>query len=321
MRNDDMFRESIKNKKNLIPDSYSQRISDLLDSLPDEMPDSGDTEAAVISRKPRIINIRALVSAAAAFAVVFAAVISVSQMQKPAFDKNRDDEGKRYAVTTVTVTEVSETTQETNVTLSETVVSEKSLHVPAEAGVTTLIQGEKKTDAENTAVYPVVTKVAEKTAPPVSGVTLPAHTAPVIPAVTEPERFPDRPDIPGNPNNPDNPGDPNNPNIPNIPNKPDNPYAPGYPDNPDRPDNSGHENGNKIPFVTEPDDREDRPGYGRDEDWYDEHYKDNGRNDFEGYDDFSDIKDEYEKIKKETEEEIESEKEKAENIIREYEEQ
>lgn len=318
MRNDDMFRESIKNKDKLVPDSYSQRISDLLASLPDEMPCSEDTEAAVINHKPRIINIRALVSAAAAFAVVFAAVISVSQIQKTPFDKNHDDEGKRYAVTTVTVTEVSETTTETQVTSSETVVSEKTSDVPAEAGVTTLIQGEKKTDAENTAVYPAVTKVAEKTAPSVSGVTLPAHTAPVVPGVTKPGKFPDRPDIPGNPNIPENPGSPDNPGNPN---KPDNPYDPDYPDNHDRPDNPGHENENKIPFVTEPDDWEDRPGYDRDEDWDDEHDKDNERNEFEEYDDFSDLIEEYEKIKKEREEKIESESEKTEKIIRKYEEQ
>lgn len=318
MRKDDMLRKSVKNKENLIPDGYSQRISDILASLPDEVPDSSDSEAAVINHKSRIINIRTFVSAAAAFAVVFTAVISVSKMQGSAFDKNHD-EGKMYAVTSVSTTASGEIRTETAVTSSVTDVSDDS-RIPAEAEITTVAQGNRTTEAGNTASGPAVTKVPDKTVPSVSGGTVPAHTDPVQPEVTDPNRFPDRPDVPGNPNNPADPGYPNHPGNPNNPADPDHPDYPDYPDYPDHP---GHENGNRVPFVTEPFDREDypEPDYDRDEEWYDEHYKDNGRNEFKGYDDFSDVIDEYEKIKKETEEKIESEKEKAENIIREYEEQ
>ncbi|MGN0581987.1 MAG: hypothetical protein ACI4KB_04735 [Oscillospiraceae bacterium] len=321
MRKDDMLRKSVKNKENLIPDGYSQRISDLLASLPDEVPDSSDSEVAVISHKSRIINIRTFVSAAAAFAVVFTAVISVSKMQGSAFDKNHD-EGKMYAVTSVSTTASGEIRTETAVTSSVTDVSDDS-RIPAEAEVTTVVQENRTTEAGNTATGPAVTKVPDKTALAVSGGSVPAHTDPVQPEVTNPNRFPNRPDVTGNPNNPADPGYPDHPGNPDNPADPGYPDRPGNPNNPDYPDNPGHENGNRFPFVTEPFDREDypEPDHDRDEEWYDDHYKDNGRNEFEGYDDFSDIIDEYEKIKKETEEEIESEKEKAENIIREYEEQ
>ena len=299
MRKDDMLRKSIKNKENLIPDGYSQRISDLLASLPDEVPVLSDDDAAVINHKPRIINIRAFVSAAAAFAVVFTAVISVSKMQKQPFDKGHDD-GKMYAVTSVSTTASGEVTTESAVTSSVTDVSGNS-RMPAEAEITEM-QENRTTEAGNTAAVPSVTRVPEKTAPAVSEGSAPARTESVQPEVTDPNRFPNRPDVPGNPNNP---------------------ADPVYPDHP------GHENGNRNPFVTLPFDRDDypEPDHDRDEDedededWDDEHYKDNGRNDFEGYDDFSDIIDEYEKIKKETEEKIESEKKKTENIIREYEEE
>lgn len=307
MRKDDMLRKSIKNKENLIPDGYSQRISDLLDSLPDEVPVLSDDDAAVINHKPRIINIRAFVSAAAAFAVVFTAVISVSKMQKQPFDKGHDD-GKMYAVTSVSTTASGEVTTESAVTSSVTDVSGNS-RMPAEAEITEM-QENRTTEAGNTAAVPSVTRVPEKTAPAVSEGSAPARTESVQPEVTDPNRFPNRPDVPGNPNNPADPDRPGNP---------DNPADPVYPDHP------GHENGNRNPFVTLPFDRDDypEPDHDRDEDedWDDEHYKDNGRNDFEGYDDFSDIIDEYEKIKKETEEKIESEKKKTENIIREYEEE
>lgn len=305
MRKDDMLRKSIKNKENLIPDGYSQRISDLLDSLPDEVPVLSDDDAAVINHKPRIINIRAFVSAAAAFAVVFTAVISVSKMQKQPFDKGHDD-GKMYAVTSVSTTASGEVTTESAVTSSVTDVSGNS-RMPAEAEITEM-QENRTTEAGNTAAVPSVTRVPEKTAPAVSEGSAPARTESVQPEVTDPNRFPNRPDVPGNPNNPADPDRPGNP---------DNPADPVYPYHP------GHENGNRNPFVTLPFDRDDypEPDHDRDEDedWDDEHYKDNGRNDFEGYDDFSDIIDEYEKIKKETEEKIESEKKKTENIIREYE--
>lgn len=305
MRKDDMLRKSIKNKENLIPDGYSQRISDLLASLPDEVPVLSDDDAAVINHKPRIINIRAFVSAAAAFAVVFTAVISVSKMQKQPFDKGHDD-GKMYAVTSVSTTASGEVTTESAVTSSVTDVSGNS-RMPAEAEITEM-QENRTTEAGNTAAVPSVTRVPEKTAPAVSEGSAPARTESVQPEVTDPNRFPNRPDVPGNPNNPADPDRPGNP---------DNPADPVYPDHP------GHENGNRNPFVTLPFDRDDypEPDHDRDEDedWDDEHYKDNGRNDFEGYDDFSDIIDEYEKIKKETEEKIESEKKKTENIIREYE--
>ena len=307
MRKDDMLRKSIKNKENLIPDGYSQRISDLLASLPDEVPVLSDDDAAVINHKPRIINIRAFVSAAAAFAVVFTAVISVSKMQKQPFDKGHDD-GKMYAVTSVSTTASGEVTTESAVTSSVTDVSGNS-RMPAEAEITEM-QENRTTEAGNTAAVPSVTRVPEKTAPAVSEGSAPARTESVQPEVTDPNRFPNRPDVPGNPNNPADPDRPGNP---------DNPADPVYPDHP------GHENGNRNPFVTLPFDRDDypEPDHDRDEDedWDDEHYKDNGRNDFEGYDDFSDIIDEYEKIKKETEEKIESEKKKTENIIREYEEE
>lgn len=309
MRKDDMLRKSIKNKENLIPDGYSQRISDLLASLPDEVPVLSDDDAAVINHKPRIINIRAFVSAAAAFAVVFTAVISVSKMQKQPFDKGHDD-GKMYAVTSVSTTASGEVTTESAVTSSVTDVSGNS-RMPAEAEITEM-QENRTTEAGDTADVPSVTKVPEKTAPAVSEGSAPARTESVQPEVTDPNRFPNRPDVPGNPNNPADPDRPGNP---------DNPADPVYPDHP------GHENGNRNPFVTLPFDRDDypEPDHDRDEDededWDDEHYKDNGRNDFEGYDDFSDIIDEYEKIKKETEEKNESEKKKTENIIREYEEE
>ena len=307
MRKDDMLRKSVKNKENLIPDGYSQRISDLLASLPDEVPVLSDDDAAVINHKPRIINIRAFVSAAAAFAVVFTAVISVSKMQKQPFDKGHDD-GKMYAVTSVSTTASGEVTTESAVTSSVTDVSGNS-RMPAEAEITEM-QENRTTEAGNTAAVPSVTRVPEKTAPAVSEGSAPARTESVQPEVTDPNRFPNRPDVPGNPNNPADPDRPGNP---------DNPADPVYPDHP------GHENGNRNPFVTLPFDRDDypEPDHDRDEDedWDDEHYKDNGRNDFEGYDDFSDIIDEYEKIKKETEEKNESEKKKTENIIREYEEE
>ena len=325
MRKDDMLRKSIKNKENLIPDGYSQRISDLLASLPDEVPVLSDDDAAVINHKPRIINIRAFVSAAAAFAVVFTAVISVSKMQKQPFDKGHDD-GKMYAVTSVSTTASGEVTTESAVTSSVTDVSGNS-RMPAEAEITEM-QENRTTEAGDTAAVPSVTRVPEKTAPAVSEGSAPARTESVQPEVTDPNRFPNRPDVPGNPNNPadpDRPGNPDNPADPVYPDHPGNPNNPDDPDYPDDSDNPGHENGNRNPFVTLPFDRDDypEPDHDRDEDedWDDEHYKDNGRNDFEGYDDFSDIIDEYEKIKKETEEKIESEKKKTENIIREYEEE
>lgn len=126
MRNDDMLRKSVKNKSRLIPEGYERRLSDLLDSLPDEVPVSSDTEVHVIKHTSRF-DIKALVSAAAAFAIVSAAVIAFTKTTNHAFDRNNDKDGKSY-VTSVTTTEAAaETTEVTTTTVPPvTTVSEET---------------------------------------------------------------------------------------------------------------------------------------------------------------------------------------------------
>ena len=139
-----MLKESVKNKKNLIPDDYDSRLRTLLASLPDEPPVSDPENAEVITeviKRPVRFNIRPLISAAAVFALTFAGLYSVrSSIQNAFYGKN--DEQRSYVTTvasqtTAAETTVTEVTTEPEVTSVTDVPSETAVPAETEAGAVT----------------------------------------------------------------------------------------------------------------------------------------------------------------------------------------
>ncbi|MBR6924436.1 MAG: hypothetical protein IKH50_07880, partial [Oscillospiraceae bacterium] len=108
----DMLKESIKNKKNLIPDDYDSRLRTLLASLPDEPPVSDPEKAEVITeiiKRPARFNIRPLISAAAVFAVAAVGLWTIRNEVQNAFDGTHDEQ-RSYVTTAASQTTAAETT-------------------------------------------------------------------------------------------------------------------------------------------------------------------------------------------------------------------
>lgn len=185
MRKDNMLGNSIKNKNKLIPDGYDKRISDLLDSLPDEVPVSSDAEAYVIKHTVRF-DIKPFVSAVAAIAVMSAAVISFSKMNNHAFDRNNDSDGVSYVTTVVTTVTDAVTTSETKLTEQSVTVAEEN-----EAAVSiTDITGHQFTEILKDQTADNQEAVREE---PVNPVTLPVplhEDEKVLPSVSDNEEKP-----------------------------------------------------------------------------------------------------------------------------------
>ena len=136
----DMLKESIKNKKNLIPDDYDSRLRTLLASLPDEPPVSDPEKAEVITeiiKRPARFNIRPLISAAAVFAVAAVGLWTIRNEVQNAFDGTHDEQHS-YVTTTVSQTTAAETTVTDTTEEPEVTSVSSETEVPAETAFLSL---------------------------------------------------------------------------------------------------------------------------------------------------------------------------------------
>ncbi len=239
MKTDKLLKKSAENKKNLIPEGYESRLRSLLDSLPDEVPVSGDAQAEVV-RKARRFDIRPLVSAAAAFAVVAAGVLAVRNGVQPALDGGHES-GKTYVTTAVSET----TALTTSVSVTETAVtSDTSESVTSETSAP--VQEKPVSERVNEPAHPsapVSVPAVHEEKPPVSPAAPDDVPSPPVPPEHEVP-------VPGN-----HPED-EHPHVPGGENEhPDVPPAVTHPDHPDAPVPPGLEN---RPEREEKDDRNDK---------------------------------------------------------------